>query len=221
MEKTKRNRKVAMLLSIVLMFTLISTCMMSGTLAKYVTNRTGSDNARVAKWGVEIETFGDELFVNEYATEDPKYSGIINSSVQSWIGDDVVAPGTFGKLGGFKINGSPEVACVITVDVYDYEFTGWTDESGMPYTPIYWTLYNGPMTVIQTTDFYEFVSYLEAIEIPVAPNQELSDFADYEITWEWPFYVDPMSDQNDTYLGNKATAPEVSLFFGIDVTQID
>ena len=47
-----KKTKVMRLLSLLLVMTLISTCAISGTFAKYVTRAEGEDQARVAKWGV-------------------------------------------------------------------------------------------------------------------------------------------------------------------------
>jgi hypothetical protein len=113
MSKTKKNwvLRVAML---ALALTLISTCLLSGTLAKYVSTGTGKDSARVAKWGVEI-TSNKALFDTEYNADDSAY-GAANLSVQSSNGDNLVAPGTEGTAAAFSITGKPEVACNVTVD---------------------------------------------------------------------------------------------------------
>ena len=46
----KKNR-IMRVFSVLLALTLISTCAISGTFAKYVTRAEGEDAARVAKWG--------------------------------------------------------------------------------------------------------------------------------------------------------------------------
>ena len=61
----KKNRMMR-LASILLICVLLTTSVISGTFAKYVTADTGSDNARVAKWGVELIVTGDNLFSNSY-----------------------------------------------------------------------------------------------------------------------------------------------------------
>lgn len=59
MEKNRMMR----LASALLILTLLTTCMISGTFAKYTTQATGEDTARVAKWGVTVNVTSD-LFGN-------------------------------------------------------------------------------------------------------------------------------------------------------------
>lgn len=47
---------------------LLSTCLVSGTYAKYVTDGTATDSARVAKFGVEVHPSAD-AFATSYATD--------------------------------------------------------------------------------------------------------------------------------------------------------
>ena len=54
MKKTKLMRAALLLL----VLTLITSCFVGGTFAKYTTSEKGSDTARVAKWGVEITANG-------------------------------------------------------------------------------------------------------------------------------------------------------------------
>ena len=50
----KKNRMMRVA-SALLVAVLLTTCAISGTFAKYVTTESGSDFARVAKWGVNVE----------------------------------------------------------------------------------------------------------------------------------------------------------------------
>ena len=49
----KRN-KMMRIASVLLVAVLLSTCVISGTFAKYTTSNSATDSARVAKWGVII-----------------------------------------------------------------------------------------------------------------------------------------------------------------------
>lgn len=83
----KKNRAMRFA-SVILILTLLSTSVISGTFAQYVTTNSGSDTARVAKFGVTIEVKDDEgnvaadsdlkLFATSYATEDTKYEGALS-----------------------------------------------------------------------------------------------------------------------------------------------
>lgn len=76
MKKNKMMRAASALLIAVL----LTTCAVSGTFAKYTTSETGSDTARVAKWGVEVTAEGT-MFADAYATDDTKITTITNSVV--------------------------------------------------------------------------------------------------------------------------------------------
>lgn len=111
MKKNKMMRIAAVLLVV----TLLSTCAISGTFAKYITTGEGAGSARVAKWGIEI-TMEDDLFDAEYATDDDNYTG--EYSVVSADGTDVVAPGTFKDDAiTATISGTPEVATRLYLDL--------------------------------------------------------------------------------------------------------
>ena len=60
-----RKNKMMRLASALLVAVLLTTSVISGTYAKYITENTGSDEARVAKWGVTVTANGD-AFETEY-----------------------------------------------------------------------------------------------------------------------------------------------------------
>lgn len=124
----KKNRMMR-LASVLLVLTLLSTSVISGTFAKYVTTGSVSDTARVAKFGVVISTSGtlysDAYVANEaadnkdlpaevYATAYSSGDGV--SVAAATRGNNVVAPGTksYGSGLTFGISGTPEVATRIT-----------------------------------------------------------------------------------------------------------
>ena len=76
---------------LMLALVLITSCFVGGTFAKYVTSGSGTDSARVAKFGVTVTANGD-VFAKEYDTNDQTVVGTIAKSVIST--DKVVAPGT-------------------------------------------------------------------------------------------------------------------------------
>lgn len=128
--------------AVLLIVTLLSTCAISGTFAKYVAKADVEDSARVAKWGIKIETTSN-LFSDKYAATDEGYLAAGGTySVESDNGDVVVAPGTSSdqlENGGFsaKLSGKPEVATrfQLKVDLSDVKdvflpyATGYTDYS--------------------------------------------------------------------------------------------
>ena len=104
--------------SIMLVLVLMSSSVISGTFAKYVTATTTNDSARVARWGVEFVTESD-LFATEYKY-DVTQNGVAGIySVESKAGGNVVAPGTKGEGYNFYTTGDPEVSYKVTFDVED------------------------------------------------------------------------------------------------------
>lgn len=99
---------------LLLVLTLITSCFVGGTFAKYVSTGEGSDTARVAKWGVVVEGAGD-AFAREYETHDESVKEDIGVSVKSDV--PVIAPGTSGEFKGITLSGTPEVAVKIETDV--------------------------------------------------------------------------------------------------------
>lgn len=110
------------LASFLLIAVLISTSAISGTYAKYVTEGSASDTARVAKWGIDVSV-GGNLFGKYYAANtDANGDQIVASStnVASGDGSNVVAPGTKNDAGfEVKITGTPEVAYTIAAKTGD------------------------------------------------------------------------------------------------------
>ena len=113
MKKNKAMRSA----SVLLVATLLTTSVISGTLAKYTTQDAAEDTARVAKWGVELQAIGNlygdtykDLIVTENDT---------NATVQSVDKTaDVVAPGTQNTEGfTFSLKGKPEVDGTITTTI--------------------------------------------------------------------------------------------------------
>lgn len=56
--KTKKTGKTMRVAGLLLALVLVTSCFVGGTFAKYVTSGTGTDSARVAKFGVEITANG-------------------------------------------------------------------------------------------------------------------------------------------------------------------
>ena len=198
------------LASFLLVAVLISTSAISGTYAKYVTEGSANDSARVAKWGVTLEMDGDSNFMNEYKTHDAKYSGKV--SVKSSDDAKVVAPGTSSADvdGGltFKITGTPEVATkvdismtvnndiVLTAGEYDDATTAVAGDKftlSDNYYPVVYTLtqtadgQGAENKVIASGNLNAIKTALEtyAQTAYYAPNTKLD--ATFQLTWAWAF----------------------------------
>ena len=218
----KKNRTLK-LASGLLILCLITTCAISTTLAKYTTGGSVNDQARVAKWGVELTMDADHAFSNQYA------DAVNGLTVKSVDDANVVAPGTDSSevAGGlrFAVTGTPEVAGRIiidfqwTQDVYLRAMGGlrdWTAatkeeggvltyatfDNGSDYYPVVWTLTEvsrdgvATGTVLATGNLAAIKAKFDTLSETFAPNDNIA--VEYELTWVWAFEVD---NKADTYLG--------------------
>ena len=117
---------------VMLALCLLSTGLLWGSYAKYVTSDTAEDAARVAKWGVTVSTSG-KLFGGSYQKNSAENrpdqiiaeaAGSVDTAGAVKLGDkdvtDIVAPGTKNTDGiSIGISGRPEVAVKLTVGTPD------------------------------------------------------------------------------------------------------
>lgn len=226
----------------VLMFALvlITSCFVGGTFAKYVTSGSGTDSARVAKFGVTVTANGT-MFAKEYATDDQTVVGTIAKSVIST--DKVVAPGTEsnGDFVAATVTGTPEVAVRVSykLDTATLQLENWKDGDGKFYCPLVFKVKTPDgNTVISGMEFQTaeamkaaLVNAVAAYTKDYAPGTDLSGKAadTLAISWEWPFETGtdadkPANNVKDTFLGDEAAAGRaatVSLTLATTVTQID
>lgn len=107
--------KKSRLLATLLVMTMLSTCIISGTFAKYTTSDSGSDSARVAKWGVTALVSGN-LFGEKYENDVIKETSTKAEVAVSATGTNVVAPGTKNETGvTISVSGMPEVSNKVTL----------------------------------------------------------------------------------------------------------
>lgn len=125
-----KKNKTMRLASVLLIAVLLTTSIISGTFAKYVTTGETSDEARVARFGVVVTGSGD-LFSTTYkkvsngngpstATEDEKPFTAL--TVESSNTDNLVAPGTKNDTGlKLAVTGKPEVDVKITLSIDSFQ----------------------------------------------------------------------------------------------------
>lgn len=215
MKKTKLMRAALLLL----VLTLVTSCFVGGTFAKYTTSAEGSDTARVAKWGVVITAHG-ETFAKTYATDTENVAGTIANSVVS--ADKVIAPGTKGNMVGMTITGTPEVAVNVSYAA-NFKVKGWTVDDKF-YCPLQIKVGS---TMIDGATFNNAAAFENAVNTEISTyNKNYAAGTDLStasvttpsVSWEWPFGED---DIKDTKLGNLETAPTVSLEVTTTVDQIN
>lgn len=107
----KGNKILMIIVSLLLTLVLITTSVLSGTLAKYATSSSSSDSARVAKWGVVIEADYSAISGIEGVTIEEKSAGMEIS-----LGNFKMGPGDdFSNAIKFKIYGEAEVKLMVKI----------------------------------------------------------------------------------------------------------
>ena len=220
--------------SVLMIAVMLTTCAVSGTFAKYVTDGEATDTARVAKFGVNV-TVTAETFEDTYTGVE---AGWDSKNTVDGQGEDVVAPGTSGDAIGITLTGTPEVAVRVTYNA-DLELGDkWMvdsdadDVADLFYCPIIFVI-NGVEYSAEGVGAADADAYETFIENKIAesnkeyaPNTNLSSVSgDYvQVSWKWLFSTSATNDVYDTFLGDQAAAGNaatISLKLNVTVTQID
>ena len=228
MKKTKFMRAALLLL----VLTLITSCFVGGTFAKYTTSASGSDSARVAKWGFKPTTISlDNLFKTAYDT-----TVKAGDNPQT----DVIAPGTKGEATfGFTYGGAegiaPEVAYTFEVsttgsecadDIHNNANIKWSLDGQLAKadgkTEGTW---DALIAAIEALDGNKADNKYDAGSLPAAFATAGAN--EHTVGWEWVFEtktgdeVDATQDTTDTAMGNDANLANVTLKITVSATQID
>lgn len=228
-----KTNKMLRISAILLVLTLLSTCVISGTFAKYTTEAKTKDKARVAKWGIELVVKGDNTLYDDTKTGDEVASLAVKAN-------DLAAPGTYQKLATVELSGTPEVKYAIKV-VTSLELSNWVLQDGTTeYCPLIFTVDGKTITmdgtVIKTVDELEEAvenaiiasitglteseveggAYDKVYDAGVAVPESINSVL---IDWRWNF--DDGNNVNDTVLGNAAKAATIKFDLDVSVTQID
>lgn len=216
---------------------LITSCFVGGTFAKYVTNGTGTDTARVAKFGVTVEANGT-MFAEKYDT-DKEAKTVASSRVGVAEGDkdNVVAPGTSGNMVSMTLTGTPEVKVHVnyapTVKLSD----NWTLEDGTFYCPLQIKIGTATIDGLHFASKNLFVNAIVSEIVSNTSNNKTYDAGTdlstvgndaLAISWAWPFEstdkAGKSNDAKDTYLGDQAAlnnAATIEISVVTTVTQVD
>lgn len=187
-----------LVISALLVAVAVTSYAVSGTYAKYTSNVTNSDSARVAKWGIGI-TNEVNIFTSDY------------TDVKSADGKDVVAPGTAGSY-TFTLTGAPETNYTLSVDI--------TDNSTDAIPQLVYTLdYDEDTNNVTYATLAQLEEAIEAIYSPTKVYAANTNSAStHTIGWYWAFDGD---DAADTNLGNAAELANVKLEVSITATQTE
>ena len=233
MKKNRTMRAAALLLAL----TLMTSCFVGGTFAKYTTSSTGEDSARVAYWGFNngATLALDNLFANSYSTD-----------VESKNGDDVIAPGTAGSASfSFVYDENVEsnltgsnVAIGVTGPEVDYTFTVAVTESCdtliKANTNIQWKLTKkvGTEPATEVVAWGTWDAMIAAIKNLAGDADGIQDYdantlpaaftsADevYTIEWQWLIGSTEADDIRDTAMGNADVLDDCSIEITISAVQ--
>ena len=95
--RTKKKSYTARLGALALALTLVTTCLLGGTMAKYVTTVSGSGSATVAKFDVGIKG-NDTTFTTSTETISNLFTTGWSAPVTNGVKKDMLAPGVYGCL---------------------------------------------------------------------------------------------------------------------------
>lgn len=204
-----KKNKMMRLASLLLVAVLLTTSIIGGTFAKYTTEMTASDNARVAAWGFGTSTTVDfDLF-------DTTYGSTVSAD------ENVIAPGTakeetvtftYANTAG---KGAPEVDYKVTLAV-DSANTA-IDDSIKSNTAITWS-FNGATYGTWDTMISAINAYSEDVEAGELPTIEKTGL---KIGWKWNFYSTDAQDAIDTAMGDAETLATCKLAIKLTATQVD
>lgn len=227
----KDNRKSILVIGLLLL--LVAVIGFGGyTLSKYVTKKSVTGNATVAKWGFTVTAENNKLFGDKYsngkiaATED-KLTVKADSA-----GTNLVAPGLSGSM-TFTVAGKAEVLAKVSVAmnaadgktaIEDVVLNYKKGETAGTYSPVKWTLTRkskgetaatalvneGTLANVQTE-----IAKLYNANTAIAT--ELND--EYTLSWAWAFEnaANPDTDALDTLLGWTANGTDIPTDYGFTV----
>ena len=216
------KKNVMMRLSaLLLVAVLLTTCVISGTFAKYTTAKEAADSAKVAKWGVVItaETWADDNLEADLETAE-------NHIVAS-LSSDLLAPGTGVHFASVNVSGEPEVAVKVTYSAV-LELDGW-EVSGAEYMPLVFVINGAEYSFagVGAVDIEAFeakiAEYIAAYSETYDAGSNLStqNAGKLTVSCYWAYAGD---DVKDTALGDAAAAGNlatVALTITCTVTQVD
>ncbi len=189
-----KKNKIMRFASFLLVAVMLSTCAISGTFAKYSTQATGSDSARIAKWaftGVDVKngTVAVTLFDNILDTVDGK--------TDEEVATNLIAPGTKGSF-TMTITNNSEVDATCAISFTETV----TDNKDVPI--VYCLTENGTYGDISTLNV-------------AAERLDMTQSKTITVYWQWAF------EGNDTQLGIDAADKDISVTVAatVDLVQVD
>lgn len=232
MRKNRMMRAASALLVAVLM----TTCTISGTFAKYVTEASSQDTARVANWGFTKDT------IVELDMFDSTYDDDVAYQSENGAPTNLIAPGTEKLTNSFSIinaeTNKPEVKYSFSVSVDGSDCAQVIQDN----KNIIWYLDGAKVgtngTWAELMDAIKLLSGDASGTETYLPGTVPAAFASgvtHTVGWQWLFDVNgdvvvydldtdgtPETTQNqyDTMMGNAADLADVTLKITVTATQI-
>lgn len=223
----KDNRKSIFVIALLLL--LVAVIGFGGyTLSKYVTKKSETGSASVAKWGYTITSDTTNLFGANYKYDNAHSTSVIATATDANLtvkaSDDPqsnrVAPGTHGSM-TFTIGGNAEVLAQLNVSMTGVQDVKLVYEKGTAgdentYTPVKWTLKKEGVAadLVSEGSLADIADYFDknAKNLTVKPGENAAINGKYTIEWAWAFETGKDADQKaennhlDTLLGMVANA---------------
>ena len=197
--------------SVLLVAVLLSTCVISGTYAKYASEYTGESTARVAKWAF---TFANDVNdeKNEFTFDLFEYTDASVDVNGAEDRDKVIAPGTTGSF-ALEITNASEVSAKYKVTL---------EAENADNIPIEYSLVGGESAQDWTQDITQLNVFKDK-----QSNEIDNGFASIAygetadtITVYWRWVFENSTDDDDTTLGEAGTAT-VTVTATVNVEQVD
>lgn len=205
-----KNARNIFLFTLVLL-SVISMGSVAGTYAKYTSNSSFTDEARVAKWDIKLnnnqmtQNFNIDLFKTINKDTDGSNETDVKEGTTT---DKIIAPGTQGEF-TFNIKNDSEVNANVKMD-----WTGSTNDSNIPIK------FKGTITAADGTETStDWVTDIKSILV-TPTSLEMNKTVSVKVEWKWDYYVDDASDTADTTLGEAGTA-KVIVAGKVIASQID
>ena len=199
----KKNRMMR-LAAFLLVCVLLTTSVISGTYAKYVSTATATDTAKVAKWQINVGTVNIAQADTQVITFGlfDTINDTDGSGEEKHVSAGLIAPGTKGAF-DVTITNNSEVDANIKAALSAKET-------------------NGDIPIQYSVDGTTWKANLA--DLSVDENLAPGASAEVNVLWQWVYEVDEAGDTADTRLGIAAasgTAPAVEVTMAVTATQID
>ena len=201
--------------SCLLIAVLMTTCVISGTFAKYTSDATATSSARVALWKFTTSTDGTDNIAQTEAFTFDLFDTVLDSDVtneeedvKEGTSEVIIAPGTSGMASvvltnASEVNATYEVAFTATGD------GAVTDDK----IPLQWS-----------TNGTSWVNDISALDISTTAIN-MGDDATITVYWKWAFESDTVVDTDQTNAGDTAlgidAAAAVTFTAVVTMTQVD